>query len=529
MNLLIVDDQESVINGLLDGIDWGGLSIDRVMTASNALEAKTIFEKEPVDIVLCDIEMPVESGIDLFHWVRKKEYSPYFVFLTSHAEFSYAQEALRLGAAEYIVQPAPYSEIVRVVTKAIAAVSKKREDEITRSQGQVLVRQQKRIGSGAIRSLLAGRIMKEVWQSLEEQGMLPKLKEPAYLVMVQIVRWNEDESRWEPALLEATLENVADEIFGACGQIAAMAMVDNDVCALLLQGRERELVSQKELVRQLGFLDSFCARYFKFDVACYFQEPEAAEKAGLLWKKLQTRAESNVLRQKGVFFPEADVFQGEPGYRLSKVKYWKKLLDEGYYQTVEEEAIGLLRQLSQQNVMNKETLRAFYQDFMQMLYAWMNEGGRALGSIFTTAEAMELYQSGTKSVQQMEELIHYALMNLGQEQQSEDIDSQAVMRLVMDYIQNHLEEDLRRDDIAAYVHLNRDYLSRMFSREMGISLKEFITEQKMKAAQGMLRTTGFPISFIGAKLGYCNSSHFSFTYKKVMGRTPKEERALKES
>ncbi len=96
-------------------------------------------------------------------------------------------------------------------------------------------------------------------------------------------------------------------------------------------------------------------------------------------------------------------------------------------------------------------------------------------------------------------------------------------------MQNHLEEELRRDDIAAHVHLNRDYLSRMFSREMGISLKEYITEQKMKAAQGMLKTTSFPVNFIGAKLGYCNSSHFSFTYKKVMGRTPKEERALKEN
>lgn len=165
MKLLIVDDQESVINGLLDGIDWSGLSVDQVLTASNALEAKNIFERESVDIVLCDIEMPVESGIDLFHWVRKKGYSPYFVFLTSHAEFSYAQEALRLGAAEYIVQPAPYSEIARVVTKAVCAVRKEKADEITNSQGRALVKQQKKISSGAIRSLLAGRIMEEVWRN----------------------------------------------------------------------------------------------------------------------------------------------------------------------------------------------------------------------------------------------------------------------------------------------------------------------------------------------------------------------------
>ena len=481
MKLLIVDDQESVINGLLDGIDWSGLSVDQVLTASNALEAKNIFERESVDIVLCDIEMPVESGIDLFHWVRKKGYSPYFVFLTSHAEFSYAQEALRLGAAEYIVQPAPYSEIARVVTKAVCAVRKEKADEITNSQGRALVKQQKKISSGAIRSLLAGRIMEEVWRTLEEQGMLPVLDGPACVVMVEIVKWNGNEKEWEPALLEAAVGNVADEIFEACGQISGVAMVDPDICALILQNRQGVHMSRQELVRQKGI------------------------------------------------FAEEDAFGGGSGYRFSKVKYWKKLLADGYYQTVEEEAVELLEQLSRQKVMNRETLQNFYQDFMQMLYAQMNEEGRALGSIFATSEAMELYQSATRSVRQMQDLIHYTMGRLEEDREPEEIDSKAVMSQVIDYVQNHLEEELRRDDIAAHVHLNRDYLSRMFSREMGISLKEYITEQKMKAAQGMLKTTSFPVNFIGAKLGYCNSSHFSFTYKKVMGRTPKEERTLKEN
>ena len=40
----------------------------------------------------------------------------------------------------------------------------------------------------------------------------------------------------------------------------------------------------------------------------------------------------------------------------------------------------------------------------------------------------------------------------------------------------------------------------------------------------LLRTTSLPISFIAAKVGYCNFSHFSYTYKKVLGITPQEER-----
>jgi two-component system response regulator YesN len=74
------------------------------------------------------------------------------------------------------------------------------------------------------------------------------------------------------------------------------------------------------------------------------------------------------------------------------------------------------------------------------------------------------------------------------------------------------------------VHLNADYLTRIFKKETGSTVKEYITSEKMKEAKRLLRTTQLPVSFIAAKLGYCNFSHFSYTFKKVMGYTPQEER-----
>ena len=81
----------------------------------------------------------------------------------------------------------------------------------------------------------------------------------------------------------------------------------------------------------------------------------------------------------------------------------------------------LLEQLSRQKVMNRETLQNFYQDFMQMLYAQMNEEGRALGSIYATSEAMELYQSATRSVRQMQDLIHYTMGRLEEDREPEEM------------------------------------------------------------------------------------------------------------
>ena len=72
MTVLLVDDQVSILSGLISGVDWKALGVTAIRTASNAAKAKQILEGEPVDILLCDIEMPGENGLDLLRWARNR-------------------------------------------------------------------------------------------------------------------------------------------------------------------------------------------------------------------------------------------------------------------------------------------------------------------------------------------------------------------------------------------------------------------------------------------------------------------------
>ena len=65
MKLLIVDDQLATLTGLCQDIDWKREGITEVAAAQNAMEARIIFRNGVPDIMICDIEMPVESGIQL--------------------------------------------------------------------------------------------------------------------------------------------------------------------------------------------------------------------------------------------------------------------------------------------------------------------------------------------------------------------------------------------------------------------------------------------------------------------------------
>ena len=117
-HLLIVDDEDLTVKRLQAAVDWESLGISQVYTAFSMVQAQKVFGAEQIDIMLCDIEMPAGSGLELLHWVREQGYPTINIFLTGHANFSYAKEALSLETMEYILKPVSFDEVKRVVGKA---------------------------------------------------------------------------------------------------------------------------------------------------------------------------------------------------------------------------------------------------------------------------------------------------------------------------------------------------------------------------------------------------------------------------
>lgn len=118
MRVLIVDDQIDVVRGLMSAIRWDRLGVDEVHTAYSVTQAEQLLQDHAIDILLCDIEMPPRSGLELLSYIEKNKLATYSIVLSSHAEFSYAQEALRHGAFDYIIQPASYLEIEKAILRA---------------------------------------------------------------------------------------------------------------------------------------------------------------------------------------------------------------------------------------------------------------------------------------------------------------------------------------------------------------------------------------------------------------------------
>ena len=108
MNILIVDDDRFVLEGIRKGIDWDSMPFEQLFMVQSVRQAKAVLEKVPVAVLISDIEMPSESGLDLLAWVREQNLALQSILLTSYAEFSYAQKAVELGSFHYFLKPIEY-------------------------------------------------------------------------------------------------------------------------------------------------------------------------------------------------------------------------------------------------------------------------------------------------------------------------------------------------------------------------------------------------------------------------------------
>ncbi len=100
------------------------------------------------------------------------------------------------------------------------------------------------------------------------------------------------------------------------------------------------------------------------------------------------------------------------------------------------------------------------------------------------------------------------------------------IRKCIDYIYDHLHEDLTVKLLANVMGLNPSYLSKLFIKEKGISINEFITHSKITTAENLLKFSDFTSLEIAMALGYSSQSAFISVFKKFNGVTPKQYRDM---
>jgi two-component system response regulator YesN len=117
LKLVIVEDEDIIRRGLIETIDWQEMGAEVRGSAADGEEALAVISKVSPDVVLTDVRMPVMDGLELARKLQEIDSSIQVIFLTSHADFEYAREAMRLHVDDYLLKPVDEDELSAVMKR----------------------------------------------------------------------------------------------------------------------------------------------------------------------------------------------------------------------------------------------------------------------------------------------------------------------------------------------------------------------------------------------------------------------------
>ncbi len=135
LDLVIVEDEEIIRRGLICTIDWLKLGAKVVGEAGNGQEALEVIREKKPDVVLTDIKMPIMDGIALTEALRAEGNPAKLIYLTSYADFSYAQQALRLEVSDYLLKPVNEEDLGKALMKLEKPPEAPKQDELSWDEG----------------------------------------------------------------------------------------------------------------------------------------------------------------------------------------------------------------------------------------------------------------------------------------------------------------------------------------------------------------------------------------------------------
>ena len=116
--IMIIDDNHLSVDGICHNIDWDALNAEVAYKAYNGLFALEQLTKDPIDLIISDIEMPQLDGLELAGKALRINPNIKTILISAFDKFEYAKQAVRLGAFDYVEKPLDYSYLTLVIKKA---------------------------------------------------------------------------------------------------------------------------------------------------------------------------------------------------------------------------------------------------------------------------------------------------------------------------------------------------------------------------------------------------------------------------
>jgi two-component system response regulator YesN len=531
-NMLIVDDEMLAVQAIAEGIDWSDLMIGDIFRAYDFQEAIHLLQQQRIDILITDIEMPERNGIELVTYTTQHFPKVISIITTGHANFHYAQAIIGLGALHYLLKPLDFQELKDIVGKAIGQLDQQKNVDDFYA---VYEHSQKQWNQQI--PLLSERL----WQDVLNQSIRPSYEDIAVnldllrisvsratqfvVILISIEHWQKELNARDEEIMEYAIRKAASEVFLASfeGQVLQDRHGSN-VVLLFLDPQDTTSQISTERIREVcdEYIRS-CGEFFHCSLSCYIGANVPLSELPFELRRLIHLEKHNVNKLHAVIESQSQhllaggIEDNEDGYSIPFAQ-WKLLLEIGQ----RTEFLKSLEEWSPDNAyLTLDRLQSIYLGFVEMFLDGLVHESKPTGSLLSllTDSAAAL-----KSIHHLKLWARQAAELLFEARNGQRAGKSTFVSEVILYIEEHLHEELTREQLSLQVHLNSAYLSRLFRKETGLSLSDYIIKQRMTKAKELLKDPDSKISAVAETVGYSHFSHFSKMFKKVVGLTPQEYR-----
>jgi two-component system response regulator YesN len=504
LQVLIVDDEDTVREGLRSVIDWGAHGFSICGEGADGEDGLNKLLDMMPDLVMLDIKMPVMGGIEVAERARKTGFTGKIIILSGYSDFKYAQGAIRSGVTAYLLKPIDEDELAGAVQKAREEIEREAEATEREKQNALLAR------DSVLRDVLLGKPFTE--DSLKAHSVEPG-SGPYSVALVNSGRPDD----------VAACVTLADTLRKCFNETQARIIEMDGKVALIFSGGEMSAQLSKAME---NINKRLCLRNGEPAFAGLGRTVGTMAEICLSYADAKSIVESRFF-YKGIgavaYEAENNNCQ-EPAKTVDAMEY-----AESIYSLIgageEEKLCAVLSRIEH----DLADVRIQPEKIRRILSGLYIEVQRRLHSAYPglqfgcqpDSEIMnEIYgKSYLRDVMAFLEESFRRFASCVEGEANRDLSAR-----LLNYIDRNSSSDLKLESLAMLFGYNCTYLGKVIKKTKGESFNTYLGRLRVKKAETLLAGSSLKVYEVGSKVGFCSLNYFYKEFKRQTGLSPQEYR-----
>ena len=536
IKVFLVEDEMVIRRGIKNSIDWEKEGYIFCGEASDGELAYPMIIKEKPDILITDIRMPFMDGLELCKLVKKELPNIKILILSGYDEFDYAKEAIRLGVTEYLLKPISSGKLLEALNGVSESIRREKEDkDLVRKYMEEMRENTEHEKQKFFEQMIAGNLS---MADALETGKKYEMNLSAGMYNLLLFRFTLGEENRKSGELLGEAEYAIEKLTERLEYVFEFQRGVEGWAFLLMADNEEQMTERvKELSKDLeeimknystiayfGGIGQPVARLRELEES--FREAERALAARFTMELNRIISVEDIRMAQNV--DTLDDIEITSFGEIEKTRTMlEKFLNNGAEDEIDEFVDVYINELPEENLKSVLMRQYIIMDAYIVMMSFCEKIEGIEGEMQAQSEELK---NSMKTIQTLEEIKNYIRMLLKKIIGVRDTISgrrySDIIEIAKDQIRKtYMSDEISLNTIAAEVGMSPSYFSSIFSKEMGKTFVEYLTEIRMDRAKELLMCSSMKTSEIGYEVGYKDPHYFSYIFKKTQNCTPKEFRA----